>query len=68
MWLGGLLALWEAASRLGWVNPLFMPAASDVLGRLAGGADRTLSLRWLQPVRLVLARLALSGLMEMGMA
>ncbi len=69
LWLGGLLVIWEAASRLGWVNPLILPAASDVLVCLVGGlADGTLALQWLQSVGLVLAGLALGGLMGLLMA
>lgn len=31
----GLLALWEAVSRLGWVSPLFLPAPTAVLAEAA---------------------------------
>ena len=32
--IGGFFVLWEAAVRLGWIDPFFFPAPSAILGRI----------------------------------
>lgn len=69
LWLVGLLILWEAVSRLGWVNPLILPPVSAVLLHLARGLlDGTLVLQWLQSIGLVLGGLLLGGFAALLMA
>ena len=69
LWLLGLLAVWEIASRATLVNPLLLPPASAVIIRLFRGLlDGTLFLQWAQSVGLVLAGMLLGGLIGLALA
>lgn len=69
IWLAGLALIWEAASRLHLVNPLILPAASDVFLRMLQGIrEGTLALQLLQSIALVLAGLAVGSLIGFLMA
>lgn len=68
IWAMCLLVLWESITRLGLVNPLSLPAASDVARRLGSGLiNGDLGLQLIQSLGIIFLGLAISTVLVLVM-